>query len=273
MQDLVSEADIAGVAQLYDSPEGQLGPLLFGGNLHWGYWDEDNREDDFPGGADRLAQIMIDRVEIQPGQRFCDLGCGVGVSAIKLAQAKGCQVDGITISQFQQEDATKRAQVAGLQHQLNFIHGNALSFPCADHSYDGGWFFESIFHMGQRQALLEASRILKPGALLLLTDLPTLPNTTDEFRQFVREHLHSSFVAKADYSGLLAETGFELVELLDITPYVMVPLVPKFKAVLDVHKADILAGGLTEKAIDDWVYAFEYMSENLGYMLVSARKM
>jgi cyclopropane fatty-acyl-phospholipid synthase-like methyltransferase len=263
------------VATLYDSPEGQLGPNLFGGHLHWGYWDENNAEDNFAAAADKLAQIMIDKAQIQEGQRFIDLGCGVGQPAMKLAKAKGCSVDGITISKFQQQSATSRAQAEGMQDRLRFIHGSALDIPSEDQTYDGGWFFESIFHMGHRDALLEANRVLKPGATLVLTDLPILPATTEEFKAFVQQHIHSSFIAKEDYPVLMAETGFELVGIDDITENVMPWLVPKLKETLAEHKQEIteLFNDAADKAIDDWVYLFEYMSENLGYMVVTARKL
>lgn len=263
------------VATLYDSPEGQLGPILFGGHLHWGYWDKNNADDNFASGADKLAQIMIDKTQIQAGQRFVDLGCGVGEPAIKLAKAKNCLVDGITISEFQQQSATSRAEAEGMQDSLRFIHGSALELPSQDQFYDGGWFFESIFHMGHRAALLEASRVLKPGATLVLTDLPVLPTTTEDFKVFVQEHIHSSFVAKQDYPELMAEAGFELLEIEDITENVMPQLVPKFKQTLAEYKQEIMELELdnVDKEVDNWIYLFEYMSENLGYMVVTARKL
>jgi ubiquinone/menaquinone biosynthesis C-methylase UbiE len=271
MSSVQPKAEVAG---LYDSPAGQLGPLLFGGHLHWGYWDETSAGDSFAAAADRLAQIMIDKTRIERGQRFIDLGCGVGQPAMKLAKAKGCSVDGITISKFQQQSATERARAAGMQDQLRFIHGSALEIPAEDQSYDGGWFFESIFHMGHREALREASRVLKPGATLLLTDLPTLPATTDDFNAFVEKHIHSRFVAKDDYPALMADAGLQLVDIDDITKNVMPWLATKLKDAIEEHRPRVveLMGEATEKAIDDWVYLFEYMSENLGYMLVTARK-
>jgi cyclopropane fatty-acyl-phospholipid synthase-like methyltransferase len=265
----------AEVSGLYDSPAGQLGPILFGGHLHWGYWDEDSASASFAAAADKLAEIMIDKTRIGPGQSFIDLGCGVGGPAIKLAKAKGCSVDGITISGFQQKSATERAREAGLSDKLRFIHGNALRIPACDASYDGGWFFESIFHMGHSEALREAARVLKPGALLLLTDLPTLPETTDEFRAFVEQHIHSRFVAKDDYPALMTQAGLELVEIRDITANVMPWLVSKLKEAIEEHRPRVveLMGDATDNAVDDWLYLFEYMSENLGYVVVTARKL
>jgi len=270
----MANAETDQVAAHYDSPAGQLGPAMFGGHLHWGYWDDDTADASFAAAADRLAQIMVDRTEIKPGQKFIDLGCGVGQPAQKLAKAKGCFVDGVTISKFQQESATARAKAEGLQDRLRFFHGSALELPFEDKSYDGGWFFESIFHMGHREALIEAGRVLKPGTTLLLTDLPTLPNTTEDFKAFAREHIHSNFVGTADYPALMSEAGFELVAIDDITANVMPWLTSKLRDSIEEHRPAItkVITDDVEKAIDNWLYLFEYMSEQLGYMLVTAKK-
>jgi hypothetical protein len=73
----------------------------------------------------------------------------------------------------------------------------------------------------------------------------------------------------------MAEAGFELTGIDDITANVMPWLVPKLRAAIDDHKHEVaeLIGDNVEKAIDDWVYLFEYMSENLGYVVVTARKL
>ncbi|NKB61127.1 MAG: methyltransferase domain-containing protein [Gammaproteobacteria bacterium] len=259
------------ISEMYDSPEGQLGPMLFGGDFHWGYWDESNINGTFANASDRLTQEMIKLTDIQSGQRFCDIGCGVGSPGLKLVSARDCYLDGITISSFQQKDATRRAQEAGLQDNARFFHGNAIELPWEDQSYDGGWFFESIFHMGHEKALSEAGRVLKPGASIVLADLPLLPHTTREFIEFAGKHIQSYFVELGDYESLMANAGFELESIDDVSKNVMPLLGPKLAEAIDLHRDDVLKV-VDEKAIDDWIYLFEYMSENLGYMLVKARK-
>lgn len=88
--------------------------------MHWGYWDESNSKDNFAQGSDKLSRIMINKTSITKGQRFIDIGCGFGLSGIRLAKAKGCRVDGITISKFQQESAMKTAKAEGLLDKVNF---------------------------------------------------------------------------------------------------------------------------------------------------------
>ena len=259
------------VGALYDAPSGQGGHIIFEGQFHWGYWDETNPDASLGEAADRLTQIMIDKSTIQPGEHFCDLGCGIGVPALKIAQAKGCFVDGITISKCQYERAQQLAQEAGMSNWVRFIQGNALQVPCDDATYEGGWFFETIFHMGHREALQEAYRILKPGATLLIADLPTRPSITEEFKTFAKEKIHSVFIPKEDYPGLLDESGFDPISIDDVTEFVIPALVPKVKIAFKQYESEILEY-VDGKAIDNWIQMFEAMCKNLGYLLVTARK-
>jgi cyclopropane fatty-acyl-phospholipid synthase-like methyltransferase len=280
------------VAQMYDSIEdqGEISVLL--DQYHLSYWDEKNRNASITEAADRLTQIMINKVTIQAGERFCDLGCGVGMPGIQLAQATGCFVDGITISQSQQEKAQQLAAKAGISEQTNFILGDALAMSCEDATYDGGWFFESIFHMGHRKALQEASRILKPGATLVISDLPARPTMTEEYRVLCEEQAHSFIVSKEDYPELLDKAGFDMIEIDDVTEFVMTPFVPNMKIACQQHESEFLeylnSGQMKDwlqlyqnnrgmeyvedEVINYWIEMLQDMCNNLGYVLVTAQK-
>jgi cyclopropane fatty-acyl-phospholipid synthase-like methyltransferase len=259
----------------YDSPALRLGPILFDEHLHWGYWDEATREISFGAAAEAMCNRMIDRTEVGAGERFVDLGCGIGHPALKLAQARKCHVTGVTVSGYQQRVATEKAEQAGLSDKLEFLHADARNVPLPDNSFDGGWFFESIFHMGHAEALSEAARLLKPGAGLVLTDLPTLPHTTPEFMDFVHEHIHSVFIPDDRYPDLMKTAGFELLEIEDISQNVMPWLEAKLRESVAEHWSDVvrLMGDQADKAVDNWYYLFEYMAENLGYTMITARRL
>lgn len=280
------------VAQMYDSLEDRGETAVLLDQYHLGYWDETNLNGSLTEAADRLTEVMIGKVSIQAGERFCDLGCGVGAPAIQLAQATGCFVDGITISESQYEKAQQLAAKAGLSEQVHFIFGDALNMPCEDATYHGGWFFESIFHMGHRKALQEASRILKPGAILVIADLPTRPTTSEEFKKLCEEHSHSFVIPKEDYPEVLDAAGFDLIEIDDVTDFVITPLVPKMRLACQQYESEFLKyvqspqmqdwlrsfqsrrgmEYVESEAIDYWIQMLQQMCDNLGYALVTAQK-
>lgn len=261
----------ADVAQMYDAPAGQGGHIIFEGQFHWGYWDAHNPNASLGEAADRLTEIMIQKTQIGAGERFCDLGCGVGVPAMRIAAARQCFVDAITISKYQSETAAQRVEDQGMQDRVKIIHGNALEMPCADEIYHGGWFFETIFHMGHRESLREAARILKPGATLVIADLPTRPTISPEFVQFAKDKIHAVFIPLDDYPALLNEAGFDLIEIDDVTPQVIDPLVPKIRTAFDQYQDQVLEY-VDRDAIPRWIQMFQDMCDNLNYVLITARK-
>ena len=117
------------VAEYYESVENRLWDILTGGHIHLGYWDETNNEASFKEGTLKLTQEMIHLTSIAKGQRFCDIGCGLGLPAILLAQTKGCYVDGVTISAYQQKEAENRAKQSGVEDLTKFWSADALYLP------------------------------------------------------------------------------------------------------------------------------------------------
>jgi cyclopropane fatty-acyl-phospholipid synthase-like methyltransferase len=259
------------VARHYDAPESQMAAVIYDGHMHLGYWDEANEGGDYALASSRLTQIMVGKARIAAGERFCDLGCGVGMPAIALAKATGCHVEGLTVSAFQQREATQRAQAEGVAERVRFTLANVLDHPFPDAGFDGGWFFESIFHMGHKGALAAAARALKPGAHLVIADLTLKPDVADDFIEYAKHAIHADFVARDGYAQLLDAAGFDLVEIDDITPYVMPQLVPKTQQTIEQHRDNILAT-LGEDIIRDTLAVYQRMSDNLDYVLVTARR-
>ncbi|KJV07740.1 SAM-dependent methyltransferase [Methylocucumis oryzae] len=259
------------VAKRYDSPEGQLGSVIFNGHMHLGYWDTEPADTTYAQAAAKFTDIMVGKTRIQPGQRFCDLGCGCGEPAIALAKTKHCFVEGVTLSEFQQQDALKRAKSAGVADKTRFIVGDVLATPFPAESFDGGWFFESIFHMGHQPALLAAQRMLKSDAYLIIADLTLLPTVTEDFLVYAKDNIHADFIAAHDYPKLLNACGFELIELDNISEYVMPHLVPTIKSTIADHEQLIL-NTVGADIINETIKSYQLMSEHLDYVLVTARK-
>jgi ubiquinone/menaquinone biosynthesis C-methylase UbiE len=259
------------VRRMYESKEVKAGEIISDGFLHYGYFDDTNRDASLAQGSERFTRILMERTPVSEGQRFCDIGCGVGVPALILAQARRCYVDGVTVSGDQQREATRRAAEQGLSKGVRFFQASALQLPFASGYYHGGWFFESIFHMGHLPALREAHRVLKPGAILLLADLTINEDATPEFEAFARGAVHSSYIRISEYPGVLADAGFELLDLTEVTKQVSAPFPEKFREAFETHRSAVLQY-VDESSIRQWLAIHEELSRSLGYVIVTARK-
>lgn len=60
------------------------------------------------------------KLMIRPGMRVLDIGCGWGGMALTLARDHGAKVLGVTLSEEQHAEATRRAKQAGLADQVEF---------------------------------------------------------------------------------------------------------------------------------------------------------
>jgi cyclopropane-fatty-acyl-phospholipid synthase len=61
---------------------------------------------------------ILTKVQLQPGQRLLDIGCGWGALVMRAASKFGARCVGITLSQRQFELATERVREAGLQDRI-----------------------------------------------------------------------------------------------------------------------------------------------------------
>ncbi|MCZ8253986.1 MAG: cyclopropane-fatty-acyl-phospholipid synthase [Hylemonella sp.] len=61
---------------------------------------------------------ILTKVQLRPGERLLDIGCGWGALVIRAAQKFGARCVGITLSQRQFELASERVRAAGLQDRV-----------------------------------------------------------------------------------------------------------------------------------------------------------
>ena len=66
------------------------------------------------------CELIRRKLELKPGQRVLDVGCGWGSLALHLAREADVDVTGITLSKEQHRVATARAREAGLSDRVQF---------------------------------------------------------------------------------------------------------------------------------------------------------
>lgn len=121
-----------------------------------------------------LLNYQAGMMQLKPGMRILDAGCGVCGPAIHFARDFGVHVDAVTASAVQVAEAQQRIQAAGLGERLTVRQGDYHHLPAIlpPGQYDAVYFLESFGHSPDKAAAIRSAwAMLKPGGLLYIKDL------------------------------------------------------------------------------------------------------
>jgi len=68
----------------------------------------------------RKVDLVARKLDLQPGMRLLDVGCGWGAMAIHAAREYGASAVGVTLSEPQRRYATEQAKLAGVSDLVEF---------------------------------------------------------------------------------------------------------------------------------------------------------
>jgi len=267
--------DIRGAVGLFYDDMDAFYEAVWEGNLHAGLWSGPEDRASLAEAQDRMTDLFIERVRLRPGERLLDVGCGTGVPALRAARGARCRVVGVTVSRAQASRARALALESGLADRSAFLRGEALALPFASVAFDGAWALESIFHFPDRaQALREISRVLRPGARLVLTDIVARRGLDPRQRGIVAALQIDSLAAPGDDPRLLEEAGLECLELEDLSARVQ-RSIGETVAATDARRAALVEayGAKLYESMRRLLLELEVLyADKLGYVLVVARK-
>jgi cyclopropane-fatty-acyl-phospholipid synthase len=116
----------------------------------------------------RKVDLVARKLDLAPGMRLLDVGCGWGSMAIHAARVYGASVVGVTLSEPQQRYATRRAQSEGVGDLVQF---RVQDFrDVADGPFDAISSIGMFEHVGRRSMedyIAALYRLLRPGGRLL----------------------------------------------------------------------------------------------------------
>ncbi len=130
----------------------------------------------FLGQSDKLRRRMVSRLDLVPGDRVLDIGCGTGLNleAIRDKVVSEGEIDGIDLTPEMLGLAQQRVERKRWGN-VRLSHGDAKSLPFADNVFDGVCSTLALSVVPEwRLALKEAWRVLKPGGRIALLDASAL---------------------------------------------------------------------------------------------------
>lgn len=129
-----------------------------------GQWDK-MRQGFF---SDKVREFALKMADVQPGRVAADLGAGTGFLTEELLR-RGLRV--IAIDQSEEMIKYMQGKFQG-SNRLELRQGDALNLPLDDAAVDYAFANMYLHHIeSPSEAIIEMARILKPGGVMVITDL------------------------------------------------------------------------------------------------------
>lgn len=134
----------------------------------------------------RHEHYLAAQMQLRPGMRVLDVGCGVGGPAREIATFMDVNIVGINNNEFQVQRARRYTKRAGLDKQVTYVRGDfmKLAEQFGENSFDAGVYFlrsmvgwvlrwdlvyaiEATCHAPSWEGIYgEIKKILKPGGVV-----------------------------------------------------------------------------------------------------------
>jgi len=125
-----------------------------------------------------LLTVDLERLDVQPGHRVLDAGCGEGRHCFGCL-SRGAQPIGFDLDLESMRDASKRLrrEAADVQSTGEMVQGDIFRLPFEDAMFDRVICSEVMEHVHDyRAAAAELARVTRPGGKLAVT----IPTATSE---------------------------------------------------------------------------------------------
>ena len=121
-----------------------------------------------------LLQMEFDSMGLTDGMKVLDAGCGVGFPAIFFASKANIEIDAVSVSKVQVNEARKKVDESNLAKKVKVHHADYhdLNNHLEKGTYDLVYFLESFGHSSNKEKLLSSvNEMLKPGGSVYIKDL------------------------------------------------------------------------------------------------------
>ncbi|XP_023814860.1 phosphoethanolamine N-methyltransferase isoform X1 [Oryzias latipes] len=168
-------------------------------------------------GGPSTTKEFVDLLNLKPGQKVLDVGCGIGGGDFYMAKTFGVEVLGLDLSDNMVEIAAERALTEKLPTvQFEVADATKRTFP--EGSFDVVYSRDTILHIDDKLALFRRFHSwLKPGGQLLISDYCCGEKPWSQaFESYVKQRGYILYTP-AQYGKFIQEAGFCEVRAEDRT--------------------------------------------------------
>ncbi|KAF6136865.1 hypothetical protein GIB67_043254 [Kingdonia uniflora] len=167
------------------------------------------------GGLETTKEFVA-KLELKPGQKVLDVGCGIGGGDFYMSDNFNVEVVGIDLSVNMVSFALERA--IGRQCAVEFEVADCTTKTYPDHAFDVIYSRDTILHIHDKPALFKNFfKWLKPGGKVLISDYCKCSESPSaEFKEYIKQRGYDLHDLEA-YGQMLKDAGFKEVIAEDRT--------------------------------------------------------
>ncbi|KAF5767529.1 putative phosphoethanolamine N-methyltransferase [Helianthus annuus] len=158
------------------------------------------------GGIDTTKEFVA-MLDLKPGQKVLDVGCGIGGGDFYMAENFGVDVVGIDLSVNMIAFALERA--IGLKCSVEFEVADCTKKSYPDNTFDVIYSRDTILHIQDKPALFRTFyKWLKPGGKVLISDYCRKSGTpSEDFAAYIKQRGYDLHDVET-YGQMLKDAGF-----------------------------------------------------------------
>jgi len=165
------------------------------------------------------AEQAAARLGLMPGLRLLEVGAGSGWPALFFATLSGCDVVLTDLPLSGLRIARSRAASDDLDDRCRVLAADGAALPFADRTFDRVHHADVLCCMNRKREMLhECRRVAHARARMEFSVISLLREpANDDERQLLQQSGPPYPDAGADYAMLLTETGWKVLERIDVT--------------------------------------------------------
>jgi cyclopropane fatty-acyl-phospholipid synthase-like methyltransferase len=171
-------------------------------------------------------EYLASCADVRAGMRVLDAGCGVGGSAIWLAERLKARVTGVTLVARQVELGRRFADEHNVSDLVDFEQADMLATSFGQATFDVVWNIESVCHVVDLTAYIEhVAFLLKDGGRFACIDLCS-GFDSDERDASIEQQVCAGWALAAlrpprEIADTLVKAGFTDIRVVDLTARAM----------------------------------------------------
>jgi geranyl diphosphate 2-C-methyltransferase len=207
------------------------------------------------------SDVLLDQLgDIAPTDRLLDAGSGRGGTSFMANLRFGCEVDGVSISEYQVDFANQQAAGRGVADRVRFHFRNMLDTGLPTGSRKAIWTNETTMYVDLDELYAELTRLLEHGGRYVCitgcyNDV-TGGRSTSVSR--IDEHYTCNIHPRSGYFKALAGNGLVPISVVDLTAQA----IPYWQ----LRSRSPVATGIEE------AFLTAYLEGSLHYLLIVADK-